>query len=131
MTLEERIAQDLKQAMLQKNEAKKSLLRVLIGEFNRKGDGKGIGDAKATDVIKGMIENAKLVNNNDEIVILEEYMPKQLTKDQLDMHISQFIEEKKYSSVKDMGKLMNDLKATFPGQYDGKLASELVKERLK
>lgn len=130
MTLEQKIANDLKQAMLQKNEAKKSLLRVVIGEFNRKGDGKEIGDAKATDVIKGMIENAKLVNNTDEVLILEEYLPKQLTKDQITMLVQQLIEDYKYTSIKDMGKVMNDLKSGFPGQYDGKLASEIVKEQL-
>ncbi|NJO62626.1 MAG: GatB/YqeY domain-containing protein [Richelia sp. RM2_1_2] len=62
--------------------------------------------------------------------ILSVYLPKQLSTDELSATISQLIEDKKYGSIKDMGKLMSDLKAEFSGRYDGKVASELIKKRL-
>ena len=138
MTIQEQINVDLKGAMLAKNEYKKSILRVLIGEFNRVG--KVVDDAKAQSIIKKMVENAtengKLAASTGtdhasvhEIAILGEYLPKQLTTDQLTMHISQLIEDKGYTSVKDMGKIMGDLKNQFGGQYDGRLASDLIKAR--
>jgi uncharacterized protein YqeY len=130
-SLQERIEQDFKDAMRQKDDVKKSLLRVVIGEFSRDKESKILSDEKAIKVIKKMMEDAQTVNRTDEIKILKEYLPSQLTSDQLICVISQLIEDKAYTSLKDMGKIMNDLKAEFPGRYDGKVASEIIKNRLK
>lgn len=130
MTIQEKINTDLKQAMLSKDEAKKSLLRVLIGEFNRVD--KIVDDSKAIAIIKKMVENASIVGTPAALIekaLLESYLPKQLTSDQLLILISQLIEDKGYTSSKDMGKIMGDLKNEYAGQYDGKLASELIKQR--
>lgn len=127
MTIQEQINADLKQAMLQKDEATKSLLRVVIGEFNRVD--KVLSDDKATSILKKMVENAKEVGNENEVVILQKYLPQQLSKDELTALISSIIEDYSYSSVKDMGKIMASLKETHAGRYDGKLASEIVKNR--
>lgn len=129
MTLQEQINKDLKEAMLSKDEAKKSLLRVVIGELSR-GKNKVFTDEIVIAQIKKMIENTKLVPTNTsalEATILETYLPKQLTEDQLKMLIAQLVEDKNYTSIKDMGKIMNDLKNEFGGQYDGKIASTLIK----
>jgi len=128
MTLQEKINANLKSAMLSKNEFEKSILRVLIGEFNR--IDKTVSDEKAMSIIKKMIENAKIVGNTFEVTYLEKYLPQQLSVDDLNKLVSQLIEDKKYSSLKDMGKVMNDLKAEYAGQYDGKLASEIIKSKL-
>lgn len=128
MTIQEKINQDLKEAMLSKNEPVKSLLRVVIGEFNRVD--KILSDEKASSILKKMVDNAKEVGNEGEVVILEKYLPQQLTKDQLTGLVSSIIEDYGYSSMKDMGKIMAALKETHAGQYDGKLASEIIKNRL-
>lgn len=125
MTLQETINLHLKNAILTSNTDLKSLLRVLIGEFNRVD--KIVGDEKVVSIIKKMIDNAKLVGNLNEVTILETYLPKQLNEDQLKTLIVQLVEEKKYTSMKDMGKIMSDLKNDFAGQYDGKIASTLIK----
>lgn len=125
MKIQEKIIQDLKQAMISKNEEKKSLLRVIIGEFNRQG--KLVEDAKATNILKSMLENATQQNNQTEVNILNEYLPKQLTNYQLQILVTQLIKDKKYSSIKDMGKIMADLKTKYPGQYDGKVANDCIK----
>jgi hypothetical protein len=127
-TIQEMINADLKLAMLQKNEAVKSLLRVVIGEFNRVD--KIVSNDKATAILKKMVENAKLVGNMDEVFILEAYLPNQLSTQELELIIQSIIADNGFSSLKDMGKTMNILKEKYSGQYDGKVASDTIKKLL-
>lgn len=128
MTLQEKINADLKAAMLKKDETTKSILRVLIGELNRVD--KIVSDEKVIATVKKMIENAKIVGGaEDEIAVLENYIPKQLTEEELSGIISSLIFENSYTA-KDMGKIMATLKSSHNGRYDGKLASTLIKNIL-
>lgn len=127
MSLQKRIADDLKVAMKNGEESRKSLLRVIIGEMNRVD--KNLPDERVIAIIKKMIEGVKLVGNVEEEKILSEYLPKQLDETQLATLISALIFENGYT-VKDMGKIMTALKEKHNGQYDGKLASTLVKNLL-
>lgn len=131
MSIQQKITQDLKQAMLAKDEAKKSLLRVVIGEFNRVG--KEVDDAKATAILKKMLENATDPANANpvEAEIIYSYLPSMLSEDQLKMLIAQIGDDEGVHSIKEMGKIMAVLKAEYGGRYDGKLASELIKARFK
>jgi uncharacterized protein YqeY len=127
MKLQEKINADLRTAMLQKNEKVKSLLRVVIGEMNR--EGKELTDDRILSIIKKMIENLKQVNNETsvgEIQILDQYLPKQLSEKEIVAAINSIITTNSYT-LKDMGKIMNEMKEKFPNQYDGKLASSIVK----
>lgn len=128
MTLQEKIDVHLKNAILTSNTEVKSILRVLIGEMNR--EGKIIPDERVISIVKKLIENAKILGNHGEISILETYLPKQLSEEQLNALIVALIFENNYT-IKDMGKIMGDLKSKFSGQYDGKLASTLIKEKLQ
>lgn len=125
-TLQKKIQLDLKNAMLNKQDETRDLLRVVIGEMNR--EGKELPDARVMAIIKKMIENAKLVNKPNEIVILEKYLPSQLDEATLKQEIVKIISEKAYTNIKEMGKVMADLKTKYAGQYDGQVASKLVKE---
>jgi len=127
MSLQKKINEDLKTAMLQKQEEVKSLLRVVIGEMNR--EGKELEDSRVISIVRKMIENAKLVNNLSEVTILEKYLPSQLDETRLKEEIVKIISEKAYTNIKEMGKVMADLKAKYPNQYDGQIASKLVKEQ--
>ena len=127
MTLQEEINIHLTNAILTSNKEVKSILRVLIGEMNR--EGKIVGDEKVISIVKKMIENAKLTNTLSEIPILESYLPKQLTEEQLSGLINALIFNNQYT-IKDMGKIMAELKLKYSGQYDGKLASSLIKNQL-
>jgi uncharacterized protein len=124
MKIQERISLDLAIAMREKDEPKKSLLRVVIGEFNRVD--KQLSDEQATAVLKKMYQNAIDLKNTSEQSILEEYIPQQLTEEGLKAIIKHLIEDNSYT-MKDMGKIMGQLKTDFPGRYDGKLASQLIK----
>lgn len=127
MTLQETINLHLKNAILTSNTEVKSLLRVLIGEMNR--EGKIVEDEKVISIVKKMIENAKIVGNLNEVSILETYLPKQLTEEQLSGLISALVYNNNYT-IKDMGKIMAELKSKYSGQYDGKLASTIIKSQL-
>lgn len=131
MTIQEKINTDLKAAMLAKDEAKKSILRVILGEFSRVtvSADKTVPDDKATAVLKKMVENAKLVNNTSEIEILNTYLPQQFSQDELTKVIEALIGSTGATSIKEMGKVMAGLKP-YAGQYDGKLASEIIKAKL-
>ena len=141
MTLQERIKADLKNAMLTNNTDVKAILRILIGELNQKG--KDHSDVDVVAVVKKLIESAKVIISTPEIAggerlatavreisILEPYLPKQLTEEELRNSITLVVSTNSYT-VKDMGKVMSYLKDNFAGQYDGKLASTVVKEILK
>jgi len=125
ITLQEEINSHLRNAILTSNTKVKSILRVLIGELNR--HSKKVTDEKVLSIIKKMIENAKILGNENEIEILLTYLPKQLTEGQLSGIISALIYENNYTN-KDMGKIMSLLKTNYNGKYDGKVASILVKE---
>ena len=141
MTLLERIQADLKNAMLTNNSDVKAILRILIGELNQKG--KEHSDVDVVTAVKKLIESAKVIISTPEvaggerlatavreIAILEAYMPKQLSESDLRNSISSVATTNSYT-IKDMGKVMSYLKENFAGQYDGKLASAIVKKILK
>lgn len=130
MTLQEKINADLKAAMLKKDKTSKSILRVLIGEIDRNPFDRIVSDEKVISIVKKMIENAKIVGSaEDEIAVLENYIPKQLTEEELGGIISSLIFENGYTA-KDMGKIMSSLKSSYNGRYDGKVASTLIKNIL-
>lgn len=129
MTIQEHIVNDMKIAMREKNVEVRDLLRVVIGEFNR--EGKDVSDEKATATIKKMVQNAKDQGNDSEATILEVYLPQQMDENELTLIINQIITVNGFDSMKDMGKVMSELKNDHAGQYDGKMASTLVRELLK
>ena len=66
-----------------------------------------------------------------EIVIINSFLPKQITSDELEKIIVKSIPELECSSIKDLGKLINFLKGEYPGQIDMKEVAELAKKNLK
>jgi uncharacterized protein YqeY len=67
---------------------------------------------------------------NDEIEIIEQYMPSQIDDQEVNKLIDQVINETDSSSIKDMGKVMSVLKEKYSGQMDFGKASSIVKEKL-
>jgi len=128
MTIQEHIKNDLVVAMREKNENVKSILRVVIGEFNRVG--KEVSDENAISILKKMNQNAIDQGNSIESTILELYLPKQLTEAELTDVIKHIILRDGYSTMKYMGNIMGSLKEDYVGTYDGKLASTIVRKLL-
>ena len=66
-----------------------------------------------------------------EIEIINSFLPKQITSDELEKIIIKSISEMDCSSIKDLGKLINFLKDEYPGQIDMKEVADLAKKNLK
>ena len=77
----------------------------------------------------GRIELAE--REREEIKIIEEFLPNQLSEQEIKEEITKIIESKDKLSIKDMGKIMGELKTNFSGRMDFGKASEIVKALLK
>lgn len=62
--------------------------------------------------------------------VLDSYLPKMLSENELAVVIDSIVSENNFSTMKDMGNVMKALKEKYPNQYDGKLASNLIRAKL-
>jgi uncharacterized protein YqeY len=127
------------------------LLSTLLGEAEMIGKNDGnrtTTDAEVIAIAKKFINNiditigvlqaqpdkhteSKMVMYKEEKRILTGYLPHQLTETELVLEITRIVGNLTDKSQKQMGLVMKELKASFDGQYDGKMASSLVKDMLK
>jgi Uncharacterized conserved protein len=77
----------------------------------------------------GRIELAE--REREEIKIIEEFLPNQLSEKELEEEITKLIKSKDHLSIKDMGNIMGELKIKFSGRMDFGKASQIVKALLK
>lgn len=120
----------------------KNLLVTLYAESSKVGKDKrndASTDEEVIATVKKFITNAtetaRLLrerNQDDsmqqkEIWILTEYLPKQLDRNSLEIIIKSFLSENNLSGAKAIGPTMSYLKNNYSGQYDGKMASEIIK----
>ena len=77
----------------------------------------------------GRVELAE--REREEIKIIQEFLPNQLTDDEIHIQISKIIDAHEQLTIKDMGKIMSELKEKFSGRMDFGKASGIVKALLK
>ena len=77
----------------------------------------------------GRIELAE--RERQEIKIIEEFLPNQLNEQEIKEEVSKLIESRDQLNIKDIGKIMGELKTNFSGRMDFGKASEIVKALLK
>ena len=77
----------------------------------------------------GRIELAE--REREEIKIIEEFLPNQLSEKEIREEVLKIIEKEDNLSIKDIGKIMGELKTNFSGRMDFRKASEIVKALLK
>ena len=147
MSLKTKLQDDLKLAMKNKDTVKKSVVTLIRAEIKqREVDTRTeLGDDEIIDVITkqlkqrrdAMTEFAKasrddLVQEAEaEIEVLMEYLPRQLSKEELNKIVKETISEVGATSMKDMGKIMAAIKPKTKGRADGKMINELVKSNLQ
>ena len=145
MALLSDIKQDLKQAMLEKNDLVRDTIRMFLSEVQRyEIDNKEeVDDTKALQIINKMIKqrNDSISQFRDggrddladkeqsEVDILSKYKPAQLSEEEVSVKVNEAIEQSGASSMQDMGKVMGQLKS-LAGSADMGLISKLVKEKL-
>lgn len=131
MKLIERISNDFTEAYKAKDMDKKNFLGVIKTEITK--ESKTPEDSYIISKLKSMIKNAEATNSltDNELSILNEYLPTQMTEETLRDAIKLLIDDYELSSLKEMGKVMTYLKNNFDGQYDGRIASTITKELLQ
>lgn len=144
--LKERLLDDLKIAMKEKNVNRKNtvqmvraailqvekdkqielnedqILEVIAKEFKKRND--SLADYEKSGR-EDLIEQIK-----EEMAVLEEYLPKKLSEEELTEKIKVIISEVEATSMKDMGKVMKTAKEQLGVTADGKMINEIVKKIL-
>ncbi|WP_099187327.1 GatB/YqeY domain-containing protein [Tepidibacter mesophilus] len=147
MSLKAKLMDDLKLAMKEKNQVKKSvvtLIRAAIKQYevdNRvELDEQGVLDivVKQMKQRKDALEEFTKAGREDlisqtqeEIEILKDYLPAQLSEEEIEVIVVDTITEIGASSKKEMGRLMSVLMPKVKGKADGKIVNELVKKHLQ
>jgi len=147
MSLKDRLLEDMKSAMKEKNTLKKSAITMVRASILQKEKDERIelDDDGVLGVIAREVKQRKdsipefirgnrpdLVEKlNAEIEILMEYLPQQLTEDEIDAMVTQTITEVGAMSMKDMGKVMGALMPKLQGRADGRLVNQLVRKHLQ
>jgi len=149
--LRDQITTALKTALKEQQKTRLSTLRLIIAAIkdreiaSRTGNGsEGVDDSAILEILAKMIkqrrESAKTYEEasrlelaqqeNDEIVIISEFMPKQLSDDDVRQACESVVSELDAQGLKDMGRTMGALKAKYAGQMDFGKASRTIKELL-
>ncbi|MDF2517494.1 MAG: glutamyl-tRNA amidotransferase [Sphingobacterium sp.] len=148
MSLETQINQDIKAAMIAKDTATLRGLRAIKAAIllakTEKGHAEELNQEAEIKVLQKLVkqrrESAEIYKNQnredlyqievEEEKVIEAYLPKQLSKEEVEAIIKAIIAETGASSIKDMGKVMGAANQKLAGQADGKTISEVVKSLL-
>lgn len=144
--LEKQIQNDTLKAMKDSDKFKLSVLRLLKSaiqneKINKKDD---LSDNELIMVIKKQVKTRKdslteyekynrddlVANLKKEIEILSQYLPKELTLEEVNKNLDIIFQNYPNPTIKDMGKIMSDAKIKMGTQTDASILSKLVKERL-
>mgnify|MGYP001810841417 CR=1 FL=1 len=148
MSLKQRIDEDIKQAMRDKSQdtlrALRAIKSLILLEETKEGAN---GQISTDDELKLLTKSAKqrrdsaaiyeqqnrpdlLEKEVAEIAVIEKYLPKQLTEDEVKTHLQAIIDRVGAKSAADMGKVMGVAMKELAGQADGKVVQTLVKSLL-
>jgi uncharacterized protein YqeY len=148
--MRDQLAAALKDAMKSKDAPRLSTIRLIQSEIKTRdiaNRGAGKGDASDDEILQIMAkmvkqreESAKIYEDNArpelaakeraEIVVVQDFMPKQLSEADVRANVAAAITEAGASGLKDMGKVMAVLKERYAGQMDFAKASAVLKELL-
>ena len=142
--LKEKLMEDLKNAMKTKNEVRKNTVQMVRAAILQIEKDKGIQveDDKILEIIAKEVKSKKDVlkdfekagredlisQTNQEIEILQEYLPKQLSREEIKAEVEKIISQIGATSMKDMGAIMKEARAKMGASADGKTINEVAKE---
>lgn len=144
--LKEKLLEDLKECMKTKNVTRKNVIQMVRAAILQVEKDKQIilEDNQIIDIIAKESKKRKdsladyeksgredLISQiNEEIQILAEYLPKQLSIEEVEEIVKQVIQDENATSMKDMGKVMKAAKERIGASSDGKTINEVVKKLL-
>lgn len=145
MTLTEKINEDIKTAMLAKDKDKLEALRAIkAGILLAQSSGENITPESELKMLQKMVKQRKesaeiyKTQNREDLVktelfqavVIETYLPTQMTKEEITIAVKNIIDQTGANSVKDMGKVMGMASKELAGKADNKIVSSIVKELL-
>ena len=144
--MKKKLLEDMKDAMKEKNEVKKNTIQMVRAAILQveKDNGIELDDNKIMEIIakeakkrEDALNEYKKAERQDlveqieeEIKVLEEYLPKKMPREELEVKIKEIVEKVQATSIKDMGKVMKVAKEEIGLAADGKTINEIVKEIL-
>jgi len=142
--LKEKLMEDLKEAMRSKNEIKKNTVQMVRAAILQIEKDKGIQveDDRILEIIAKEVKTKKdalkdfekaerqdlIHQTNQEIEVLQQYLPKQLSREEIKVELEKIIAEIGATTMKDMGAIMKEAKAKMGASADGKTINEVAKE---
>ena len=146
MTLVARLEDELKQAMLARDDARRDALRLLLSSLRgaEKELQRPLHDDEELQVLqrerKRRLEAAEAFRGGGraeqaeaeerELAVLAEFMPEQLAEEELEEIVDSAIAEVGATSMRDFGRVMADVMPQVSGRVDGSAVSQLVREKL-
>jgi uncharacterized protein YqeY len=146
MSLEERLVEEMKQAMKSNDKLRLSTIRMIRSALKNKEIElrKKLEDEDVVKVIQAMVRKGEesveqfqtggrmdlVEKEKKEIEISKSFLPQPLSQEEILKIIDQSIQETQASSLKDIGKVIKSVMPKIGGKADGKLINQLVKERL-
>ncbi len=151
MTLRNRFQTELKQSLINKDKVKTATVRLIMAALKDRdiqdrtnGNDDGIDDTAILQMLQSMIkqrrESIEIYTKGDrkdlaeqeakEIKIIEDFLPQQMTKDEIKAAAQESIQDIAAESLRDMGKVMTQLREKYAGQMDFSIASQIVKDLL-
>ena len=142
--LKEKLMEDLKEAMKSKNEIKKNTVQMVRAAILQIEKDKGIQveDDRILEIIAKEVKTKRdaikdfekaerqdlIKQTNQEIEVLQQYLPKQLSREEIKVELERIIAEIGATTMKDMGSIMKEAKAKMGASADGKIINEVAKE---
>ena len=151
MSLRNKIDEDYKQSIKNKDQQKIDTLRLIRSAIKDKDistrtseNKEGINDAEILSLLINLIKQRKdsieqfqkakrddlIKNEQSEIEIIKEYLPQQKTQEETEKIINEIIISNNLESIKDMGKLMSIIKNDYAGEVDMGLVGKIAKSKL-
>jgi len=147
MNLKETLQADVRNAMRQGDSTRRDTLRMMLAAIKQvEIDDQTVLDdegclkvlAKQAKQRKESIADAEKAGRDDliqqeqaELAIIESYLPRMMSRAEIEAVAAQVINEQGASGMNDMGRIMGQLMPRLQGQADGKLASQIVRELLQ
>ena len=148
MSLKTTIESEIKQAMLNKDKDRLRALRaiksqILLAETEKGGTGELAEDTElklltkaakqrrdSIDVFEQQGRDDLAATEKSELAVIEEFLPKQLSEEEVELEVKKVIDEIGAAGPQDMGKVMGVATKKLSGQADGKVISALAKKLL-
>lgn len=149
LMLIDKLKSDLKKATLNKDSTRVGTIRLLLASIHNKeielrGQKKKLNEEDVLGVLQGQTKQRKesieefkkggradlVANEESELKIIKEYLPEQMSGDEIKKIVEKAIDETGASGVQDMGKVMGKVMVQLRGKADGGMVSKVVRECL-